>query len=330
MSKSFEHRHAAHCETGVISAMLRYHGLDISEPMAFGLASGLTYAYIPLVKINGLPLISYRMPPRMIIRALARRISGFNVTFQKFKKPQEGEVALNRLLDEGRIVGVQTSVFFLPYFPENMRFHFNAHNLLIYGREEGRYQVSDPVFSHVVDVDPESLNKARFAKGVLAPKGMIYYPASVPTEIDFNTLLPKAIRFTAKISGFKNPVPIAGPKGMKLVARKIRKLSKVEPRQAHLYLGHMVRMQEEIGTGGGGFRFMYAAFLQEAANILDSELLLEASHELSSIGDQWREFALMCARKSKRRYNDTFDSIADQLEKIAQHEAALFTRLRAF
>ena len=330
MTESFEHRHAAHCETGVMSAMLRYHGLDISEPMAFGLASGLTYAYIPLVKINGLPLIAYRTPPRMIIRALSRRIGGLTMNFKKFRKPEEGEQALNRLLDEGKVVGLQTSVFFLPYFPEDMRFHFNAHNLLVYGREETQYQVSDPVFSHVVTVDGESLSKARFAKGALAPKGLIYYPTSVPAEIDFDTVLPKSIRFTAKINGPKSPVPIAGAKGIQRVARHIRKLADADERHAHLYLGHIVRMQEEIGTGGGGFRFMYAAFLQEAAGIMSSDLLSEAADEMSSIGDEWRLFALMCARKSKARYDDTFDSIADQLEKIAQREAALFTRLSAF
>ncbi|MET0051935.1 MAG: BtrH N-terminal domain-containing protein [Candidatus Thiodiazotropha sp.] len=327
MPVEFDHRHAAHCETGAMSGMLRHHGLDISEAMVFGLASGLTYAYIPLVKINGLPLIAYRTPPRMIIRALSRRIPGLQMNFRRFRKPQQGEAELNRLLDQGQVVGLQTSVFFLPYFPENMRFHFNAHNLLVYAREEGQYRISDPVFSHVVTVDPLSLSRARFAKGALAPKGLLYYPDSVPERIDYSTLLPKAIRFTAKINGPKSPVPIAGVKGIARVARNIRGLAGVEDRKAHLYLGHIVRMQEEIGTGGGGFRFMYAAFLQEAAEILGSELLEEAAQEMSRIGDEWRLFALMCARKSKARYDDTFDSIADQLDKIAGLEAELYSRL---
>jgi hypothetical protein len=34
------------------------------------------------------------------------------------------------------------------------------------------------------------------------------------------------------------------------------------------FIGHLVRMQEEIGTGGAGFRFIYAGFLQEAAHLL--------------------------------------------------------------
>ena len=57
---AFEHSHASHCESGVMSAMLRHHGLPISEAMAFGLSAALSFAYIPLIRINGLPLIRMR------------------------------------------------------------------------------------------------------------------------------------------------------------------------------------------------------------------------------------------------------------------------------
>src|SRR5580765_8373523 len=46
----FEHRHAAHCESGVISNMLRHHGVPMTESLAFGLASALTFAYFPFIK----------------------------------------------------------------------------------------------------------------------------------------------------------------------------------------------------------------------------------------------------------------------------------------
>ena len=51
-----------------MSAMLRHHGLPISEPMTFGLSSAMSFAYLPIVKINGLPLVAYRMPPKAIIK----------------------------------------------------------------------------------------------------------------------------------------------------------------------------------------------------------------------------------------------------------------------
>lgn len=43
MQLDLSHRVAAHCENGAISALLRYHGIDLSEPMIFGLASGLFF-----------------------------------------------------------------------------------------------------------------------------------------------------------------------------------------------------------------------------------------------------------------------------------------------
>ena len=68
----FQHSHASHCESGVMSSMLRHLGLPISEPMAFGLSSALSFAYLPIVKINGLPLVAYRMPPKFIIKGLQK------------------------------------------------------------------------------------------------------------------------------------------------------------------------------------------------------------------------------------------------------------------
>ena len=47
---------------------------------------------------------------------------------------------------------------------------------------------------------------------------------------------------------------------------------KLGDKKASLYLGQVVRMLEEIGTGGAGFRFIYAAFLQESAKILEPGL----------------------------------------------------------
>jgi len=330
MSIEFKHRQAAHCETGVISNLLSHYDLDISEPMAFGLASGLTFAYLKMVKINGLPLMAYRMPPRMIIKLLSRRIHGLEIRFHKYKSEEEGMAALDDKLAQDTIVGLQTSVFFLPYFPREMRFHFNAHNLLVYGKEGDDYKISDPIFSHLVQTDRESLSQARFSRGALAPKGMMYYPARIPEAIDYEKLIPKAIRFTGKMNGRWNPIPFAGIKGMKMIARRIEKLKSDDPRYARLFLGHIVRMQEEIGTGGAGFRFMYAAFLQEASEKLNSAELADYAQEMNQTGDEWREFALLCARMSKQRGDQEFHDIAEQLRRVAEKEYELYNQMSGF
>ena len=327
---AFEHKSSAHCETGAITNLLRFHGLEISEPMVFGLSSALSFAYIKSIKINGLPLIAYRLPPKLIVKLLSWRIAGLKFHFETFQNEQTGMQALDTQLEHGNVVGLQTSVFFLPYFPEAMRFHFNAHNLLVYDKQGEEYQISDPVFSHLVTTGYDDLRKARFAKGVLAPKGSMYYPSQVPKEINYKLAIPKAIRLMAKMNGPWNPVPIAGVWGIRRLARRIKKLANAEQHYARLFMGHIVRMQEEIGTGGAGFRFIYSAFLQEAGTLLNSQQLQDESQALTLIGDEWRDFAVLAARLSKHRKGQDFSDAALQLQKVADLEMGFYKRLARF
>jgi len=327
MPQSFEHKHSAHCESGVMSLMMRHHGLDLSEAMVFGLAGALSFAYLPFIKLSGLPLIAYRGLPRAVIKGLQKNI-GLKMELKTFSKAQKGQDQLDKLLDQGKIVGAQTSVFWLPYFPEAMRFHFNAHNLIVYKREAGEYLISDPVFEAPVRCTAAELTKARFVKGVMAPKGLLYYPAQVPKGVDYDKIIPKTIKNTAKMM-LKTPVPIAGIRGIKRLARRVSRLSADEPRYARLFLGHIIRMQEEIGTGGAGFRFIYASFLQEAGALIQNPKLTDASQMMTAVGDKWRAFALISAKAIRNRPGQVvdFNGIAQKLQEIAQDEAEVYQYL---
>ena len=39
----FQHRHAAHCESGAAANLMTHHGAKLSEAMAFGLSSALSF-----------------------------------------------------------------------------------------------------------------------------------------------------------------------------------------------------------------------------------------------------------------------------------------------
>jgi hypothetical protein len=127
------------------------------------------------------------------------------------------------------------------------------------------------------------------------------------------------------------PMPIIGVRGIRMVSRQIRKWPvKHGNKKANHYLAQMVRMQEEIGTGGGGFRFIYAAFLQEASVILENEKLKELSQEMTAIGDLWRDFAVEASRVYKNRSSkeDVYNTLADQLLDIANKEEVFFKKLK--
>ncbi len=325
----FQHRQASHCESGVMSSILRHQGLPISEPMTFGLAAALSFAYLPIIKINGLPLVAYRMPPKAIIKGLQKPL-GLSMRFETFRNPESGERRLDQLLADGQVVGMQTSVFWLPYMPEDLRFHFNAHNVLAYGRDSssGDYLLSDPVAEEVVTCPAADLRRARFAGGTLAPKGLLYYPVGRPQTPDWGKVLPKAIKKTTRVM-LDTPLPIIGVKGIRRLANAFERLDATsDPAQTKMFIGQVVRMQEEIGTGGGGFRFIYASFLQESADLLARPALNELAENLIEIGDEWREFALATARMIRDR--DPLDPprLANKLRAIADREQAFFRDLR--
>ena len=127
------------------------------------------------------------------------------------------------------------------------------------------------------------------------------------------------------------PVPFVGYKGIHKIAGLIRKWPKKKGiKTANHYLGQVVRMQEEIGTGGGGFRYIYAAFLQEAGKLLNNEKLTELSKEMTEIGDLWRDFALEASRiyKNRSAKTDSYNKVADQLDCIADLEKVFFKKLK--
>jgi hypothetical protein len=323
---SIEHQQSSHCETGVISTLLRSKGLDISEPMAFGLSSALAFVYLPIVKLGGLPLIAYRMPPKTIIKTVCKKLK-VDLHSQTFSNQDKGMKALDDELAKGNLVGLQTSVYWLPYFPEDMRFHFNAHNLVVYGKtDEGNYLISDPVFEHLVECPSKDLQRARFAKGALAAKGRMYVVRQVPEQVDLTPHIYSAIKKTARMMNGM-PVPFIGnffgAKGIKTLAKKISSLSKSKPKYQKLFLGNIVRMQEEIGTGGAGFRFMFASFLNESAEITGNIKLQSIAKQTTAIGDNWREFAMEAVLFCKKRKELTLDNVADKLTSCAVQEQSL-------
>lgn len=327
----FIHHQTAHCENGVTVSLLKHQGVDfISEPLAFGMGSGLFYIHIPFMTVNNGPAISFRTMPGAIFKRTCKAL-GVKVERKKFKNSKDAMAFLDSKLAEGVQVGCQVGVFHLPYFPKEYRFHFNAHNLIVFGKEGDRYLVSDPVMEVTTSISAEELEKVRFAKGALAPKGHIYYPVQVEniTQEQIKKAIVKGIKRNCR-DMLKIPGSVAGVKGIVYTSKKIRGWrEKLGPRQAALHLGQIVRMQEEIGTGGGGFRFLYAAFLEEAAAIMQNDELLRVSEKMTKAGDLWRDSALLMSGIYKGRLTEQkdFDACADLLVEISKVEKDAFQDL---
>jgi len=328
MAINFQHHQSAHCENGVTSNLLKHYGINLSEPMIFGIGSGLFFSYLPFLKNDGIPVTSFRPLPGVIFKR-ATQLLGFKVKKKKFRDQDKAMTALDSLLLQDIPVGMLVGVYHLTYFPAPYRFHFNAHNLVVYAKEGNKYMISDPIMENPTSLTYNELKRVRFAKGLFPPKGHMYWADKVSENPQIKEAIIKGIKKTAK--DMTAPVPIIGVKGIRYLSKQVRKYpKKLSKKRAAQYLGKIVRMQEEIGTGGAGFRFMYAAFLQEAAEVLQQDWINDMAMEMTKIGDIWRSFAVETARivKDRSKTDDAYNQVADILLLIADREEKVFTRLK--
>ena len=328
MGISFEHHQSAHCETGVTANLLSHYGIALTEAMAFGIGSGIFFGYLPFVRLNHLPLTAFRIRTGGIMGRVTKRL-GVKLKKERFRRPDRAMAALDRKLAEGVPVGCRTGAYWLSYFPRRYRFHFNMHNIVVFDKVDGEYLISDPVFPDPVRCPAESLQRARFAKGPMPPKGHMYTVAAVPEAPDLAGASVAGLREVARTM-LRAPGPFLGVRGIRHLARVVpRWPAKLGEDRATLYLGQMIRMQEEIGTGGGGFRFLFAAFLQEAGDLMGSDALHTLSARMTGAGDRWRDFAVAGSRICKGRASDgeTYPALGDILRDCADQETAIYRDL---
>lgn len=325
----FSHYQSAHCETGVISNLISHHGLNISEAMVFGIGSGLFFGHFPFIRLNHLPLTAFRISTGGIMKRVVKRL-GIGVRWSKFKDPDQAMQALDGMLEQNTPVGCRSGAYWLSYFPRRYRFHFNMHNLVVIGKQGEEYIISDPVFPEPVRCPEKDLRKARFARGSMPPKGRMYYVTHIPPDPDLAGAISLGINELCRTM-LRAPGPFLGVRGIRYLSRKVRNYpDKLGEEKTGLYLSQIIRMQEEIGTGGAGFRFLYSAFLQEAGSFLEQDRLLELSDRMTRTGDKWREFALLASRicKHKAEPVQSCRRLGEILAECADLEYSVFTELR--
>jgi len=324
----FEHRQAGHCESGVTSNLLNYHKFNISESMAFGIGSGLFFSYLPFLKMQEAPITSFRVWPGMVFDRTTKLL-GVKTCIRQFKDPRKAMKALDEALEAGFPVGIQVGTFHLPFLPPEYRMHYNMHNMVVYGHENGTYFISDTVVENKVEISYEDLLRVRFAKGPFAPKGRMYYPYFIPKEIDIKPSIIRGIHKTA-YNMVAVPFPLIGVKGIRYLSRQMRKWpDQLGEKKAAYYLGQVLRMEEEIGTAGAGFRYIFGAFLDEAGDILKQDWLKEVASEMGEAATSWRAFSYMGSRNCKKRAKpeESYDYLADMLLECADKEEKIFRKL---
>ncbi|MCK7510934.1 MAG: BtrH N-terminal domain-containing protein [Desulfobacterales bacterium] len=167
--------------------MFRDKGVDISEPMVFGIGSGIFFGHLPFVKWQGLPISTFRSQPGAIFRKTAKRLGGKFCQTDVFAIRKKAWMNCGACLKPDRLSALTTNIYWLSYFPERFRFNFNGHNIIVLREIENGFRVSDPTFEHPVDCSADDLERARFAHGPAGTAWLYVLSESVNPHPDLRT-----------------------------------------------------------------------------------------------------------------------------------------------
>jgi len=327
----FKHTMAAHCESGTVAALLNHAGLAITEPMVFGISSGIFFGYFSKQPSLNFPTFIVRNKPGQMRKNISQRL-GISFYTEKFSDPVKAEKTLDTLLEKGIPVGIQVDFFYMNYLPPWMRVHINMHYITVVGKKNNLYIVSDCYHPQLAEIDAETLRKARFPGGMMSPQGFLFYPLRIPPaeKINLKQAIAKGIHKSA-FNMVKLPIPFLGINGIRKFSKKLPEWPSLARDTEHL--SHEIMkinvLLEDQGTGGAGFRFMFATFLRQASEIMQDERLLALSKKMMEIGDGWREISLFAARIGKNRDlgTDKIKQLSEMIWGRSVVEKEFFTEL---
>ncbi len=335
MMTDFEILPPIHCETGTVRNILHFFGVDYSEAMIFGLGAGMDFGAPRFVKFSGIRVIACRCWQGTIMTTFFKRI-GAKVCYKRYPLLNKGKAMrdMDALLEKGIPVGILTEVSSLSFIEAEQRFFFNGHSVLVAGKQGDDYLVMDNFEPResLKTISRQDLMKSRFNIHIPPICGNIYYLKEAPQQqVDLRNAIVKSIRKVCW-KMLHHPLSFEGIRAMRSMADVVRAYKEKElDDHARKFFIHIYRMLE-IGSGGAGYRFLYADFLDEAAPILQCDELKEAANMLRDVCSDWRVVALSSAHLATRQVDAAtrrteVDTIADHFLIAADKETAVFTLL---
>jgi len=94
-----------HCETTATGTLLRQLGIELSEPMLFGLGGGLGFIYWNMKTMN-FPFIGGRVKPDVLTQNIANNLN-LDLEVKETSSTQKVWESVKQLLDKGQVVGLK-------------------------------------------------------------------------------------------------------------------------------------------------------------------------------------------------------------------------------
>jgi hypothetical protein len=314
---NYTHTPGHHCGSTALRNLLAFHGVEISEEMAFGLGAGACFYYLTMEDASPSRWFNGRTAR---LEESFRDLTGSALQMRTFEEGDDGAWAAARTeVDAGNPALLLTDLYYLDHYGNSA--HFPGHAVVLAGYDDELAHLSDTGFEELQTTRLENLDKARHSGHPAYPlEGHMF---TVSEEIDPRQLeaaIPAAIAQAAK----EMLEPAFGEfAGLPAVGRLATEAgSWPEATEDWRWCARFAyQVIERRGTGGGAFRPMYARFLEEAGRP-QAPLAAEAAA-------RWTELATAFHAASERDAPDPdlWREIDTAAQRVLEAEDRLWSSL---
>lgn len=304
-----------HCETTATGTLLRQLGIELSEPLLFGLGEGLGFIYWNMKSMD-FPFIGGRIKTDLLTQNIAKNLN-LELTVKETSSKQKAWDEVKQLLDKGQVVGLKLDCYHLEYFSNP--FHFAGHYAAMYGYDnDNAFLVDTRQQGGLMTTSLASLAMARAEKGAMASKNLYYTIKLLEKESDLKVVIPWAIKNNAK-EYLNPPITNIAYKGILKASTEIVKWFHTSKNISGEFKQSAMIM-EKAGTGGALFRNLYRDFLKESYELLKIGELKIGYEAFAEIAMLWTSVAQLFEKVSQTSDFKYVQQASDILKTISGKE----------
>lgn len=306
------HTPGRHCGSTGLRDLVRHHGIAFSEAFCFGLGTGMGIWYLAMPGFPASRIIHVRSQDLE-----EQFFTRMRIPFQwsRDPDPEINHRELLAALAQGRPALLQTDIRFLPYYGTDTS--FPGHVVVAWGADAGEelFFVTDTERPGLMSVPFEAMKKARYYKGaILSMEGNFFAPESLRKPEDLAAVTARAIADQSRAM-IEPAYDFGGLPGLAALARDMEGFARLS--DAAWVARFAYQVIEKRGTGGGGFRRLYADFLAEAQELVPMVKSLGLAALMREKAEAWTSLALAFKEISEMEAPD-FSSAQKELARLAE------------
>jgi hypothetical protein len=316
MVQGFRHRPGNHCGSTALRNLLAFHGVELSEEMAFGLGAGACFYFVPM---DG------QSPSRFVNGRTSRleeqfvELTGAPLELRTYPDASASWDAASATVAGGAPALLLTDLYYLDHYGKSA--HFPGHAVVLAGFDDEVAFLSDTAFEELQTTTIASLAEARHARHPVFPlAGHMFVARNGIGSFDPRSAAPAAVARCAERMLEPPLGEYEGLPGLRRFAAEVGSWPEVVA-DWQWCARFAYQTIERRGTGGGNFRLMYSRFLEEAG-YEDAALAVTASERWTALAGN-----LLTASEENEPSSALWDEVGAGAAAVLEAEERLWGSL---